>query len=279
MAIKATKDGKTHIYSTQAEAAKALQLDSSNISKVVRGVRKSVDGWHFEKTTERPTTKAGRRSVKERKEASARKRLLSTVHDRLKELNVTYRNAKKENLIGSDPVLQNMMKYTDYFGATKTGGYDISSKNLRQYSDEELRNLLTLLSKEEGKYSKYYDQGQSSNKDPLGHVAAVLGISVNQAKQYADFLPEFFDLLHLAKMDEFFRYNDVKTALFSLIQEDVDPEEVDDYMSEILQLFFESRDETARASKSAELEQLLNNIRQYAEDDEYNDRYDDDYED
>ena len=267
------KSGKVRVFASSAEAAKALGLDSSNISKVLRGKRQTVGGWHFEQTTERPTTKAGRSKVRERKQSAARKRLLNTVHDRLKEINVRYRNAKKENLLASDPVLQKMMNYADYFGATKTGGYDISAKNLRQYSDEELTNLLTLLGKEEGKYSKYYDKGVSEQGDPLSYVATIFGLSSRkEAEKYADIIPEIFDLLHLAKIDEFFRYNDVKTALFNAMQEGADEEEIDDYLSEIQRLFFESRSEGALQSKSSELDTLLSNLQKYGEDDEYSDR-------
>lgn len=267
------KSGKVRIFASSAEAAKALGLDSSNISKVLRGKRQTVGGWHFEKTTERPTTKAGRTKVRERKQSAARKRLLNTVHDRLKEINVRYRNAKKENLLASDPVLQKMMNYADYFGATKTGGYDISAKNLRQYSDEELTNLLSLLSKEEGKYSKYYDKGVSEQGDPLSYVATIFGLSSRkEAEKYADIIPEIFDLLHLAKIDEFFRYNDVKTALFNAMQEGADDEEIDEYLAEIQRLFFESRSEGALQSKSSELDTLLSNLQKYGEDDEYSDR-------
>lgn len=267
------KSGKVRVFASSAEAAKALGLNSSNISKVLRGKRQTVGGWRFEKTTERPTTKAGRSKVRERKQSAARKRLLNTVHDRLKEINVRYRNAKKENLLASDPVLQKMMNYADYFGATKTGGYDISAKNLRQYSDEELTNLLSLLSKEEGKYSKYYDKGVSEQGDPLSYVATIYGLSSRkEAEKYADIIPEIFDLLHLAKIDEFFRYNDVKTALFNAMQEGADEEEIDDYLSEIQRLFFESRSEGALQSRSSELDTLLSNLQKYGEDDEYSDR-------
>lgn len=266
------KSGKVRIFATTAEAAKALELDASNISKVLRGKRQSAGGYHFEKTSMRPTTKAGRKRVKQKKQTAERKRLIETVHDRLKEINVRYRNALKEDLLSSDPVLQNMMKYTDFFGATKTGGYDISTKNLRQYETEELTNLLTLLAKEEGKYTKYYDKGDTATKDPMGYVADIFGISRKQAEQYADIIPEIFDLLHLAKIDEFFRYNDVKTALFFAMQEGADSEEIDEYLSEIQRLFFESRADGALSSKSDELQTLLNNIRQYADDDDFSDK-------
>lgn len=266
------KDGNVRVYATTAEAAKALKLDASNIAKVMRGKRKSAGGFIFEKTTARPTTKAGRQRVQEQKQRTASKRLVQAVHDRLKEINVRYRNAKKENLLTSDPILQNMMKYTDFFGATKTGGYDISVKNIKQYTDEELTNLLTLLSKEEGKYTRYYDKGEKTGGDPLQYVADIFGISKKQAEEYADIIPEIFDLLHLAKIDEFFRYNDVKTSLYAAMQEGEDEEKIDEYISEIQRLFFESRAPGALSRKSNELETLLDNIRQYAEDDEYSDR-------
>lgn len=277
MNIKATdKNGNVKIFSSAAEAARALGLDPSNISKVLRGLRKSVGDWTFEHTDERPTTKKGREKIKKKKEDEARKRLLDRVHDRLKELNQRYRNAKKEDLYDDDPVLQNMMSHADHYGSTKTGGYDISKKNLNRHSDDELRNLLSLLAHEERKYSRYYDNGRPVREDPLSYVATIFGLSSRkEAEKYADIIPEIFDLLHLAKIDEFFRYNDVKTALFDAMQAGEDEEKIDEYLSEIHKLFWESKEDGALPSKSDELDTLLDNIRNFSDDDEYRDNYDD----
>lgn len=229
--ITATKEGKKRVYATIAEAAKALKIDSSNINKVLRGARHSAGGFTFERTEERPTTKAGRQTVQRKKEAAARRKLLDSVHDRLKEINVRYRNAKKEGLYETDPILQSIMSHTNMFGATKTGGYNISRQNLKQYSDMELSNLLRVLNHEERKYIKQAER--EASPDSAAAVAARFGIPAKQITEYEDLVPFLFDLLRLAKFDEFFRYSDVLRSISIVMKRNATREELEKYLNAI----------------------------------------------
>lgn len=264
MQIKATdKNGKSIIYASAAEAAKALKVDPSNISKVLRGVRPTAGGYSFVKTLERPTTAAGRRKVKKQKETAERKELVKAVHDRLKILNEKYRTAKKENVLETDKILQKQMSHADYFGRRKQGGYNIDISNLKKFSTDELQNLMTMLNREQKKYVRL--QSKKQKVESMADLAALFGISENQIKKYNYILPALFDLLHLAKIDEFFRYSEVKTAIWDVMQNDVDPEQLEKYIDTMYESYLGNRTE--------DLDSILSAMNQYALDPEYVDEY------
>lgn len=264
MQIKATdKSGKSIIYASAAEAAKALKVDPSNISKVLRGVRPTAGGYSFTKTLERPTTAAGRRTVKQKKETAERKELVKAVHDRLKILNEKFRTAKKENVLETDKILQKQMAHSQYFGQTKTGGYNISIANLKKYSSDELQNLIVMLDREQKKYTR--QQTQKQKVESMADVASLFGISENQIKKYDYILPALFDLLHLAKIDEFFRYSDVQTAIWDVMQNDIEPEQLEKYIDTMYESYLGNRTE--------DLDSILSAMDQFALDPEYVDEY------
>ena len=264
MQIKATdKSGKSIIYASAAEAATALKVDPSNISKVLRGVRPTAGGYSFTKTLERPTTAAGRRTLKQKKETAERKELVKAVHDRLKILNEKFRTAKKENFLETDKILQKQMAHSQYFGQTKTGGYNISIANLKKYSSDELQNLLIMLDREQKKYTRQQTQKQKATS--MADIAAIFGISQPQIQEYDYILPALFDLLHLAKIDEFFRYSDVQTAIWDVMQKDVDPEQLEKYIDTMYDAYLGNRSE--------DLDSILYAMDQYAKDPAYVDPY------
>ena len=241
--------GKVRIYATTAEAARALELDASNIAKVLKGKRASAGGFKFTFTLEPPTTKAGKATRRRRREASEHKEFVNAVHDRLKELNQRYRNARKEGVFEKDPVLKKLMSHTDYFGATKTGGYNISASNLRQYSTAELENLLKVLRTEEHKYVEIAER----KARPMGKsaLAALFGISEKQVKNYEDVLPTLFDLLHLAREDVFFKYYKVQQAIFEVMQNNVDADVLQDYIDSMYEAYMGNDTEALEAVLSA----------------------------
>lgn len=255
--------GKTHIYASIAEAAKALHVDASNIGKVLRGARSTAGGWSFTRTSEAPTTRAGRAAVREKKISAGRRKLLNIVHDRLKEINVRFRNAKKEGVYASDPVLVKMMTHTDYFGVTKTGGYNISMQNLKKYDDTELNSLLQVLKTEEKTYVKLAER--EADVQNAAAIAATFGISIDQVNGYEDILPALFDLLHLAKIDEFFRYADIQRSLYQAMQADATADELQDWIDAIYEAYW-GNDIDALGS-------IVLTMQQYGQDDEFVDPY------
>lgn len=264
MQIKATdKSGKSIIYASAAEAAKALKVDPSNISKVLRGVRPTAGGYSFVKTLERPTTAAGRRKVKKQKETAERKELVKAVHDRLKILNEKFRTAKKENVLETDKILQQQMSHADYFGRRKQGGYNIDISNLKKFSTDELQNLLTMLNREQKKYVRQQTKNQKAMS--MARLAAIFGISEEQIKKYDYILPALFDLLQLAKFDEFFKYADIQAAIWNIMQNDIESEELEKYIDTIYDAYLGNR--------KSDLDNILYAMDQYGKDPKYADPY------
>lgn len=230
--------GKVKIYESKAAAAKALNVDASNIGKVVRGDRQSAGGYKFVETLESPTTKSGKAARRKQRESSEHMEFINAVHDRLKEINQRYFNAVKEDVYASDPVLQKLMSHADYFGMRKRGGYDISIGNIKKFSTQELENLLKVLNTEEKKYVKIAER-KKRTVSPAA-LAATFGISVKQVNQYKDLIPYIFDLLHLAREDQFFRYSDVQDAIYEVMQRGENPETLQEYIDMIYEAYWSS---------------------------------------
>lgn len=255
--------GKVKIYSSAAEAARALHIDPSNIGKVLSGKRKTAGGFSFVPTLEAPTTNFGKRKRRQQREATEHNIFVSQVHDRLKELNQRYRNALREGVYKSDPVLQKLMSHTDYFGTTKTGGYNISISNLKKFSTSELENLLKVLRTEEKKYVEIAER----KKRPMSKaaLAATFGISEEQVNQYDDILPIIFDFLHLAREEEFFKYHEVQTAIYEAMQAGTDPDKLLEYIDMMYEAYW-GNDREALDAIIFEMSQV---------DEEYRDGYND----
>lgn len=230
--------GKVKIYESKAAAAKALNVDASNIGKVIKGERQKAGGYKFVETLEAPTTKSGKAVRRKQQQNAEHKQFVTAVHDRLYEINQRYFNALKEDLYQSDPVLQKLMDHTDYFGRRKRGGYDISTSNLNKFSTQELENLLKVLNAEERKYVKIAER-KKRTVSPAA-LAATFGISVKQVNQYKDLIPYIFDLLHLAREDQFFRYSDVQDAIYEVMQRGEKPETLQEYIDIIYEAYWSS---------------------------------------
>lgn len=259
-AVKAMDaNGNIQIFDTIAEAARSLKIDASNIRKVLVGSRKRAGKYSFSYTSETPTTKIGKKTRKTREEAAARREVISKVHDRLKELNVRYRNAVKSGTYKGDPIMQQMMAHTDYFGATKTGGFNISRSNLNKFSKKELENLLYSLEREEDKYKKLAEKKGRGMSDAA--LAALFGITEKQVKEYRDTIPALFDLLHLIKEDSDLKYKDVQTTIFDSLQSGIDSESVEDFL-ESIRGAYEGNDTDSLET----ILDLIENANEYADD-------------
>lgn len=229
--IKAFQDGTSRIFLSISEAAKALNIDASNIGKVLRGKRSRAGGFSFVYTLEKPQSSKAKATLKAAAQRVEKKEAVQAVHDRLAEINQRYTNAKKADTLEGDPVLKKLMSHTDYFGSTKAGKYRISSAHLSQYTTEELQNFLRILASEESKYVEL------AKKKGRGHgkaqLAAILGISQKQVQEYDDLIPAMFELVRLAKEALFFRYSQFRDTLFETLQDGIDHELLGDYLDMI----------------------------------------------
>ena len=283
MAVKAKVNGQTVIYNSIAEASRALGVDASNIRKVLVGQRKTAGNIAFEWSDKAPTTPEGKAAVKAAKKRDARSDLLDTIHDRLKDINERYFDALREerraykrvtgaaldpaaaqrNVFAADPILQKMMSHRNYFGSGKKGGYVLSESALRKYSDDELKNLLSMLKVEEAQYTRVAEA--SPKVTNAAQLALIFNATKRRMHKYKQVLPILFNLVHLAKMDSFFRYSDTQEKLYYLIEKNASPEEVEKFVDQLYSAY-EGNDEDER-------DRILHEMDQYAKDPKYKDNY------
>lgn len=283
MAIKAKVNGKNVVYGSIAEAARALGVDASNIGKVLRGLRATAGGISFERTDKAPTTPAAKAAAKAQKKRDARSDLINAVHDRLQDINERYFDAVREERKGyhqltgkalsfqkaeeivfsDDPILLKMMSHRNYFGMTQRGGYFISDRKLREFSDDELKNLLGMLKVEEKQYTRVAEANPKVSN--AAQLALLFNTGKKQIHKYKDVLPILFNLVHLAKMDSFFRYSDVQENLYYLLEKNASPEDVEKFVDLLFEAY-EGNDDTAR-------DQILFEMEQYSKDPAFRDEY------
>ena len=237
------------VFETVAEASRALGVDPSNIRKALQGKRQSAGGYHFAAfETKREITKKATRAalvkyeeheaqkVVNKVEASRKRSLVNAVHDRLVSINLMRKNAIKEDLWGDDPILQKMFAHTDFYGASKRGGYITSKTHLRGFTADELQNLLDMLNTDQQDYinDEYYNNKSKSRN--IYSYAAQIGLkSAKQLTKYWHLLPLMFDLFEAAKLNSEFKYAELETTIYSYMKKGMNEDELADIMAELLQ--------------------------------------------
>lgn len=234
------------IYDSIAAAARAVGVDKANAGNVVRGKRASAGGYHFARfeqnaDIERARTRVQeelrekeRQKVQTKAERKSRAALIDNVHDLLVDTNKRARNARKEGIYNTDPVLQRMMSHTDYFGANKTGGYLTSKQHLRSFSNEELQNLASMIENEKGEYAKNVYDRMSRHRN-IATYALQFGITVNEAEKYFNLYPVLFELFNISKQNTEYRSSDptIVSEIYESMQSGEDPDELLDFILDL----------------------------------------------
>ena len=142
------------------------------------------------------------------------------------------RNAKKEGLFDTDPVLQKMTSYTDYYGMNKTGGYDTTKANLRTFTNQELQNLADMIERDKGQYAQDVYDRMSRHRN-IATYAAQFGITVPEAKKYFNLYPVLFELFAAAKQGTEYNYNEIEGELYDAMQGDATEDQLLDFILDL----------------------------------------------
>lgn len=256
------------IYDSIAAAARAVGVDKANAGNVVRGKRASAGGYHFARfeqnaDIERARTRVQeelrekeRQKVQTKAERKSRAALIDNVHDLLVDTNRRARNARKEGIYNTDPVLQRMMSHTDYFGANKTGGYLTSKQHLRSFSNEELQNLASMIENEKGEYAKNVYDRMSRHRN-IATYALQFGITVNEAEKYFKLYPILFELFNISKQNTEYRSSDptIVSEIYESMQSGEDPDELLDFILDLKNFYTGSTTEDLDAIISSHAKQ------------------------
>lgn len=232
------------VFDSVAAAARSVGVDASNAAKVIKGKRGSAGGYHFIGFEQRSDLERSLEGYKEyirarektkvltKAERNQRRNLIDNVHDLLVDVNKRMRNAKKEGLFDTDPVLQKMTSYTDYYGMNKTGGYDTTKANLRTFTNQELQNLADMIERDKGQYAQDVYDRMSRHRN-IATYAAQFGITVPEAKKYFNLYPVLFELFAAAKQGTEYNYNEIEGELYDAMQGDATEDQLLDFILDL----------------------------------------------
>ena len=168
---------------TVSAAASAAGADPSNVGKVLRGQRKTAGGFHFEY---RWAPEAGRGKA------------IRDIQASIKEANRIIFEEKEHKRFGFSKELQDLDKFRDLIGTTKQGRIKSSAKTFETYSRPEIELLNQKINQRIFLAKKALKKMDEDIKD----LAAMLGLSYNEALEYDLIFPEFYRMLQLAAKDQ-----------------------------------------------------------------------------
>lgn len=253
------------IYPSSAAAAAALGVDASNIGKVLRGARKSAGGYNFVRVdpsispqTLQDITEAigeslsdrqkqrqaqSREKYKERlapEEAAAykareqaKRKAARELQKQLREMNKIQREYKKQKLEGISGIIPELEKLKDIIGRNKSGGFKADQANLMQFDMTQIQALTEAIKKQANR--KGFKNLEEVKKKKAA-VAYQMGISVQELDNYADVLPELWNLLALSRQVQGKGYDQ---TLYNTVQEamqnEADPEDLRRILQDLYQ--------------------------------------------
>lgn len=249
------------MYETIAAAARAVGVDAANVRKVVRGIgkRSSVGGFHFAEVSSPAQIQAARERVaaqpvdkaRARAERAQKRKLVEAVHDIMVDINKRARNAKKENMLATDPILQRLLQHASFYGYNKTGGYQTSRQHLREYSAEQLQNLVDLVEKTKKDYAEYLYNPEGTKRN-LASIAVQFAIPQEDMKKYWHVIPAIFELFRQANTAQWDYKNiakGLKADITVAMQGGADPKDLRDFVLDLTNYY--------KGNTAADLDDIL----------------------
>lgn len=249
------------MYETIAAAARAVGVDAANVRKVVRGIgkRSSVGAFHFAEVSNPAQIQAARDRVaaapvdkaRARAERAQKRKLVEAVHDIMVDINKRARNAKKENMLATDPILQRLLQHASFYGYNKTGGYQTSRQHLREFSAEQLQNLVDLVEKTKKDYAEYLYNPEGTKRN-LASIAEQFKIPQEDMKKYWHVIPAIFELFRQANTAQWDYKNiarGLKADITEAMQGGADPKDLRDFVLDLTNYY--------KGNTAADLDDIL----------------------
>lgn len=183
------------IFDSIAEAAGALDVNAANISKVLRGARKTAGGYNFISAV----TAEGKRRTRASLRKAARELLpdpLAAERSELKHL-IQAVNKQMNRVRGSGwgafaGAIEDLAALGDVFGRTKAGYLKASDTLLYQLSEAEIHKYMEAI-EERRKRKTYTITGAMKEAERL---AGTFWTTSSRIAEMADALPLIFALIH-----------------------------------------------------------------------------------
>lgn len=183
------------VFESLGEASKTLHVDPGNISKVIRGKRKTAGGYNFISGI----TSKGRRKTLSSLRKEARALIPDELAEEREELRRAIQSVNKQakrlaqgGLGTFSAAMTDLMAMGDIFGRTKAGYLRSSESVLVKLSRAEIRKYLQTI--EQRKKRRSYTIGGALAE--AEHLAGTFGTTSSRIVELSDSLPFIFALLH-----------------------------------------------------------------------------------
>ena len=190
------------IYNSIADAARALQVDAGNISKVLKGKRKTAGGFNFISATGKGGGKKRKSTLQRQAAAFAPADPLERKRQQLREsvtaANKQLKRLKDAGLYDFSAAAKSVLGLADDLGRTPAGYLATSGKRFENLSEAQIDKYLEVLDRKK-KQRSYTVEGAIAEAERLANN---FGTTAQRIIDLADGMPLFFNILKNLAKDE-----------------------------------------------------------------------------
>lgn len=189
------------IFSSIADAARALQVDAGNISKVLKGKRKTAGGFNFISATGKGGGKKRKSTLQRQAAALAPADPLERKRQQLREsvtaANKQLKRLKDAGLYDFSAAAKSVLGLADDLGRTSAGYLATSGKRFEKLSEAQIDKYLEVLDRKK-KLRSYTVEGATAEAERLANN---FGTTAQRIIELSDALPLFFNVLKNQQKD------------------------------------------------------------------------------
>lgn len=190
------------IYNSIADAARALQVDAGNISKVLKGKRKTAGGFNFISATGKGGGKKRKSTLQRQAAALAPADPLERKRQQLREsvtaANKQLKRLKDAGLYDFSAAAKSVLGLADDLGRTSAGYLATSGKRFENLSEAQIDKYLEVLDRKK-KQRSYTVEGATAEAERLANN---FGTTAQRIIDLADGMPLFFNILKNLSKEE-----------------------------------------------------------------------------
>lgn len=219
------------IYNSIADAARALQVDAGNISKVLKGKRKTAGGFSFISATGKGGGKKRKSTLQRQAAALAPADPLERKRQQLREsvtaANKQLKRLKDAGLYDFSAAAKNILGLADDLGKSSAGYIATSGKRFNNLSEAQIDKYLEVLDRKK-KQRSYTVEGATAEAERLANN---FGTTAQRIIDLSGGLPLFFNILKNLSRDQ--SSDDVLDEIDAFEDPDATPE---DFLQQLLDI-------------------------------------------
>lgn len=219
------------IYNSIADAARALQVDAGNISKVLKGKRKTAGGFSFISATGKGGGKKRKSTLQRQAAALAPADPLERKRQQLREsvtaANKQLKRLKDAGLYDFSAAAKNILGLADDLGRSSAGYIATSGKRFNNLSEAQIDKYLEVLDRKK-KQRSYTVEGATAEAERLANN---FGTTAQRIIDLSGGLPLFFNILKNLSRDQ--SSDDVLDEIDAFEDPDATPE---DFLQQLLDI-------------------------------------------